>query len=717
MIKLSDIRLKPRLITLFVLVGLIPLVVTGLQGFLVGKDALEAKSIQQLEAVRDIKKAQIEGYFRDTMVSLNIFARGKDAYELFQDLLKYHNDSNVQPDGPYNVQTDEFRAIDERYRANFKTFVEEAGYYDLFMICAKHGHVMFSVAKEVDLGTNLKHGPYKTSNLSKLHEKVVRSGNAGIVDFEPYAPSNGEPASFLGVPLFASGELVGVLAVQISIDKINAVMQERSGMGETGETYLVGPDFLMRSDSVNERQYHTVVNSFKNPQLGKVDTRASQDVMAGKTGAMEDTNFNGQEVLTAYCPVGILDLKWGLLGEIELQEVEAPLMGLRNKLIVLGVVILLAVGVLAYFFAHGIAKPMEQGVAFAREIAEGNLMAKLDVQQKDEVGMLADALGSMVGKLGEIVREVKSAGDNVAAGSAQLSATSQGMSQGATEQAASAEEASSSMEEMASNIRQNADNAAQTEQIATRVSQKASESGGAVEKTVEAMRSIAEKIGIIEEIARQTNMLALNAAIEAARAGEHGKGFAVVASEVRKLAERSQTAAAEISEMSQSSVEIADRAGRALKELLPEIGRTTELVQEISAASSEQNTGAEQINQALQQLDQVIQQNASASEEMASTAEELSSQAEQLKQAIDYFRIDDQRRGPRTSDRVAPKRSGQPPARAALKSPGISAHPKPLTAKSGQSSSIPAKKGKKTDANGFEFDLGKDHLDDEFERF
>jgi len=195
------------------------------------------------------------------------------------------------------------------------------------------------------------------------------------------------------------------------------------------------------------------------------------------------------------------------------------------------------------------------------------------------------------------------------------------------------------MEQMAANIKQNADNALQTEKIALKSAEDAKEGGEAVAQTVSAMKQIAEKISIIEEIARQTDLLALNAAIEAARAGEHGKGFAVVASEVRKLAERSQTSAAEISSLSGSSVEVAEKAGNMLVKIVPDIQKTAELVQEISAASNEQNAGADQINKALQQLDQVIQQNSSASEEMASTSEELSGQAEQLQTTINFFKI------------------------------------------------------------------------------
>ncbi len=296
--------------------------------------------------------------------------------------------------------------------------------------------------------------------------------------------------------------------------------------------------------------------------------------------------------------------------------------------------------ILAILITRGIVGPLVRGVEFARRVAAGDLTARIEAEGTDEVGMLARALQEMVSRLREIVIGVQSAGANVSDGSQQISSSAQEMSQGASEQAASAEEAAASVEEMAANIRQNADNAAETEKIARKSAEDARESGQAVSDTVSAMREIAEKISIVEEIARQTDLLALNAAIEAARAGDMGRGFAVVAAEVRKLAERSQTAAGEIGKLSGSSVAVAERAGEMLTHLVPDIQKTAELVQEISAASAEQNRGADQITLAIGQLDQVIQQNASAAEEMASTSEELASQAEQLRLAIDFFKVE-----------------------------------------------------------------------------
>ena len=357
------------------------------------------------------------------------------------------------------------------------------------------------------------------------------------------------------------------------------------------------------------------------------------------------------------------------------------------QMIIGGIALLVGIAI-TVLITRSIVKPLETAVDTARKLAVGDLGMKIDVNTTDETGVLlgamkemvdanreisrlagrvaegdlcvnirprseADVMGkalvSMVGNLTEVINNVQLSADNVSTGSQAMSSSSEEMSQGASEQAAAAEEASSSIEQMTANIRQNADNAMETEKIAIKAAEDAEQGGGAVTETVSAMREIADKIMIIEEIARQTNLLALNAAIEAARAGEHGKGFAVVAAEVRKLAERSQVAAGEISELSVSSVAVAEKAGNVLDTIVPNIQKTAELVQEISAASKEQDAGADQINRSIQQLDQVIQQNASASEEMASTAEELSSQSEQLQQMIAYFKLDG-----KTTSSVAP---------------------------------------------------------------
>lgn len=295
---------------------------------------------------------------------------------------------------------------------------------------------------------------------------------------------------------------------------------------------------------------------------------------------------------------------------------------------------------LAWFLTRSITGPVNQALKVANHLAEGDLTVRIDSVSKDETGQMLQAMSNMISKLSVVVADVNGGAQNLASASEEVSATAQSLSQAASEQAAGVEETSASIEQMTSSIAQNTENAKVTDGMASQAAKQAVEGGESVAATVAAMKQIAKKIGIIDDIAYQTNLLALNAAIEAARAGEHGKGFAVVAAEVRKLAERSQIAAQEIGEVASSSVELAEKAGKLLDEIVPSIKKTSDLVQEITAASEEQSSGAGQINSAISQLNQTTQQNASSSEELAATSEEMSRQAEQLQQTMSFFKVE-----------------------------------------------------------------------------
>ncbi|WP_374487128.1 methyl-accepting chemotaxis protein [Zoogloea sp.] len=301
--------------------------------------------------------------------------------------------------------------------------------------------------------------------------------------------------------------------------------------------------------------------------------------------------------------------------------------------------LVLALNVVLYgMIRRLVRRPLQQAVNTAQVIASGDFTTRIEVHGNDEAGQLLGALRDMSERLSDVIGQVRSSADSLGSASEQVSATAQSLSQATSEQAASVEEVSATVEQASASINQNSDNARLTDTMASKAAEEAASGGDAVSQTVSAMKEIAEKIGIIDDIAYQTNLLALNAAIEAARAGEHGKGFAVVAAEVRKLAERSQEAAQEIGEVAGSSVRLADQAGHLLQAMVPAIRKTSELVQEIAAASEEQSGGVGQISTAMHQLNQVTQQNAAASEELAATAEEMSAQAEQLQQLVSYFR-------------------------------------------------------------------------------
>ncbi|MFA6312165.1 MAG: methyl-accepting chemotaxis protein [Sterolibacterium sp.] len=329
---------------------------------------------------------------------------------------------------------------------------------------------------------------------------------------------------------------------------------------------------------------------------------------------------------------------------------------------------------MAYWVTRSITQPLNEAVGVADELANGNLMVKIEVDSKDETGLLLTSMSNMVGKLSQIIGEVNTASEALNNAAGQVSQTAQSLSQSSSEQAASVEETTASIEEMTASINQNTENAKVTDGMASKSAVEAAEGGSAVKDTVEAMKQIAGKIGIIDDIAYQTNLLALNAAIEAARAGEHGKGFAVVAAEVRKLAERSQVAAQEIGQLASSSVGMAEKAGKLLDEMVPSIKKTSDLVQEIAAASQEQSAGVGQINGAMGQLNQATQQNASASEELAATAEEMGGQSTQLTSLMSFFKIDQgQGSGARPAVRAQANVARGKPARPAAKAGKASA--------------------------------------------
>ncbi|MBC74905.1 MAG: hypothetical protein CME64_02730 [Halobacteriovoraceae bacterium] len=550
-----------------------------------------------------------------------------------------------------------YSKVHKKYHPSIKKFQEKFGYYNIFLVDIETGNIVYSVFKELDFATSLKRGPYSNTNFAEVFNKasnMTDSGSFVLVDFELYTPSYESPASFIGTPIFKDGKKVGVLIFQMPIDRINAVMSERSGMGKTGETYIVGSDHLLRSDTFLDKEHRSVVSSFKHPDKGRVDSEQVRLALKGLTGDMLSSNYLGEEVISAYTPFNVLGLKWGLIAEISKSEAFAAVTEIKNTIL------------------------MAAGICFVCLILIAILMSTR--LSKD----LARRVSAVAGKLSKTA-------DGVGVVSSSILGSSVKLSEAATQQASSLQETVSSIDEISSMVQRNAEAA----ESSTSVSQRSNEAAMKGKETVETMMSsissiakdneeigkevlrnndelskvvtligeIGEKTNVINDIVFQTKLLSFNASVEAARAGEHGKGFAVVAEEVGNLATMSGKAALEISEMlgnsiqqvedivkaatekvenlmaqSQKNIEegthTAEECERVLSEILNNVSSVNEMVREIATASSEQSSGVNEVTKAMQELDQTTHQNTAIAQESATTARQLKSQADELNQGV-----------------------------------------------------------------------------------
>ena len=620
-------QVKAKFVLFFVCAALIPLIFFGMYNINTNATRLEESIKEQLHTIAQIKQEVLRDYLADVGDNMASLANSKGLKQFMR--LHEQDGKKALAAASHATAFDVLRQFQEaKWGKLHHIFV--ADQLGKVVLSPPHGD-----STQSHLGQDISHSSFFREGLNK----------PTITDFFGFSEATHFHQLYMQ-PITEGGATLGMVVAEVMISYENALLkkkfQENEELGSLFMTTLEGERIVHNTGDKGDR--------LQRPGISK----------AIQSGVFLDefTSKGGRERVGLY--LHDQQYPWVLIVELDKEAAFQPIYDQqKNTIYILLIVVFIGV-IVAQLFSSAILKQIggepDEINQLMGEVAQGDLSVCSPMGQFTGI---RDNLRKMSSRLSEIVQQVQHEADGLGATGQTLAETSSQISQAATEQAASIEETSSAMEEMVSNIQQNTTNSQATERIAQQASQDATESGVAVSEAVSAMKQIAEKISIIEEIARQTNLLALNAAIEAARAGEHGKGFAVVAAEVRKLAERSQTAAGEIGGLSASSVEVAEKAGTMLQQLVPDIQKTASLVQEIAAASREQNQGAEQINSAVQSLDRMIQSNASVANQMVEISGELNQHAESLNHATSSFKLGEEYTAarPRSSAAASPSSS------------------------------------------------------------
>ena len=587
-----------------------------------------------------------------------------------------------------------------QYHPIIRSFLKKFGYYDIFLVDSNTGKIVYSVFKELDFATSLTDGPYAETNFGELFRQANAANAVDTVvfaDLKQYFPSYEASAGFVASPIFSEGQKIGVLMFQFPIDNLNRIMSERAGMGKSGETYLVGHDLLMRSDSYLDPENHSVVASFRHPDKGKVDTDATRNALQGKTEEKIIIDYNANPVLSAYTPLEFEGLHWALLAEIDEAEAFAAIKHLQWVALIVAVIGIAAIVVIALMITRAIVRPVLGVVANLTDLAEGegDLTTRLPVATKDEIGELAQRFNEFMDKLHTMIRDITKGVKTLSSSSTELSAISQQMSASAEQTsgksdtvATAAEEMSTNMstvsaameesstntgmvasaaEEMTATINEIAKNAEKARFISDQAVSQTHNAGERMASLGEAAQSIGKVTETITEISEQTNLLALNATIEAARAGEAGKGFAVVANEIKELAKQTASATLDIKQQIDGIQDSTGGTIEAIKEIGKVIDNVNEIVATIATAVEEQSVStreiaenisqisngigevnenvaqssgvAGEITQSISEVNQAAGEMANSSSQVRLSADELSKLAEQLNEMVGRFKL------------------------------------------------------------------------------